>query len=168
MSATDMGPAATGSTSTLLSGRPAHVAHPRGRTRARGRAHLHHPAIKKGAVREAASDRGWLRKVRPMFGHNYHFHIRWPACGRGGCSDQDPPPAATAAGGARPLVQTEMLHPKPGKPRPPMTMAQLPADAAVSSRGVTAALGDWVEAYVRYGRDAAPDRAGDAGAASPQ
>ncbi len=43
-------------------------------------------------------DRAWLTKIRPMFGHNYHFHIRL-ACptGEEGCADQDPPPRATAA-----------------------------------------------------------------------
>ena len=31
------------------------------------------PAIKKAICREAGGDRGWLAKVRPMWGHNYHF-----------------------------------------------------------------------------------------------
>ena len=34
------------------------------------------PAIKKALCREATGDRGWLNKVRPMHGHDYHFHIR--------------------------------------------------------------------------------------------
>src|SRR5215472_7579339 len=33
-------------------------------------------AIKKALCREAGHDRAWLHKVRPMWGHNYHFHIR--------------------------------------------------------------------------------------------
>src|SRR5215813_6261404 len=33
-------------------------------------------AIKKALCREARGDRGWLHKVRPMWGHDYHFHIR--------------------------------------------------------------------------------------------
>ena len=33
-------------------------------------------AIKKALCREAKGDRGWLHKVRPMYGHDYHFHIR--------------------------------------------------------------------------------------------
>ena len=34
-------------------------------------------AIKKALCRDAgSSDRDWLSKVRPMYGHNYHFHIR--------------------------------------------------------------------------------------------
>ena len=33
-------------------------------------------AIKKALCREAKGDRYWLCKVRPMYGHDYHFHIR--------------------------------------------------------------------------------------------
>jgi penicillin-insensitive murein endopeptidase len=88
------------------------------------------PAIKKALCREAGQDRGWLTKVRPIYGHNYHFHIRL-ACPAGdeSCSDQDPPPGGDGCGAELARWFTpEMLHPKPGKPRPPMTMAQLPAE----------------------------------------
>ena len=34
------------------------------------------PAIKKALCREAKGDRSWLSKVRPFWGHDYHFHIR--------------------------------------------------------------------------------------------
>jgi penicillin-insensitive murein endopeptidase len=34
------------------------------------------PAIKQALCREAGSDRAWLAKVRPWWGHNYHFHLR--------------------------------------------------------------------------------------------
>lgn len=39
-------------------------------------------AIKKAMCREANGDRSWLHKVRPYYGHNYHFHVRisCPAC----------------------------------------------------------------------------------------
>jgi penicillin-insensitive murein DD-endopeptidase len=88
------------------------------------------PAIKKALCREAGEDRGWLTKVRPTFGHDYHFHIRL-ACpdGEAGCADQDAPPAGDGCGAE--LAQwftPQMLHPKPGRPRPPLTMAQLPAE----------------------------------------
>ncbi|WP_230530223.1 penicillin-insensitive murein endopeptidase [Microvirga roseola] len=90
------------------------------------------PAIKKALCREAGEDRGWLTKVRPMFGHNYHFHIRL-ACpaGDAGCADQAPPPGGDGCGAE--LAQwftPQMLHPKPGKPRPPLTMAQLPNECS--------------------------------------
>ena len=37
-----------------------------------------HPAIKKALCEATAkdTDRQWLSKVRPMWGHHYHFHIR--------------------------------------------------------------------------------------------
>jgi penicillin-insensitive murein DD-endopeptidase len=57
------------------------------------------PAIKKALCRDAGADRAWLRTVRPMWGHNYHFHIRMgcPA-GMGGCEDQDDPPEGDGCG----------------------------------------------------------------------
>jgi penicillin-insensitive murein endopeptidase len=88
------------------------------------------PAIKKALCREAGGDRAWLTKIRPTFGHNYHFHIRL-ACppGEEGCADQDPPPAGDGCGPDLDQWFTEkMLHPKPGPPRPPVTMAQLPPE----------------------------------------
>jgi penicillin-insensitive murein endopeptidase len=87
-------------------------------------------AIKKALCREAGTDRGWLRKVRPMFGHNYHFHIRLSCTpGEAGCADQDPPPPGDGCGAELANWFTpQMLHPKPGKPRPPLVMAQLPAE----------------------------------------
>jgi len=88
------------------------------------------PAIKKALCREAGADRGWLRKVRPTWGHNYHFHIRL-ACPAGDrtCSDQNPPPPGDGCGADLAYWFTpQMLHPKPGKPRPPLTLAQLPQE----------------------------------------
>ncbi len=86
-------------------------------------------AIKRALCREAGADRAWLRKVRPAPGHNYHYHIRL-ACPAGaeGCSDQDPPPAGDGCGPELDWwFSAEARAPKkPGKPPPPMTMAQLP------------------------------------------
>ena len=90
-------------------------------------------AIKKALCREATGDRGWLAKVRPMYGHDYHFHVRikCPA-GSGDCESQ-PPPADSEGCGAGDLAywfSDSVLHPKPPetppKPTPPMTLAQLP------------------------------------------
>src|SRR3954470_19944000 len=88
-------------------------------------------AIKKALCREAGADRGWLTKVRPMFGHNYHFHIRL-SCGAVGepCEDQAPPPPGDGCGQLTPWFAEKVIHPRPGRarPRPPMTMAQLPPE----------------------------------------
>jgi penicillin-insensitive murein endopeptidase len=56
---------------------------------------LVHPGIKKKLCETVTGDRSWLRKVRPFWGHDYHFHIRI-GCqpGSTGCKGQ----AATAPG----------------------------------------------------------------------
>ena len=48
-----------------------------------------HPAIKQAICDQAGRDRTWLSKVRPWWGHYYHFHVRI-ACPRGspGCKGQ--------------------------------------------------------------------------------
>jgi penicillin-insensitive murein DD-endopeptidase len=91
-------------------------------------------AIKKALCREAKGDRSWLSKIRPMYGHDYHFHIRikCPA-GATECESQ-PPPSEEEGCNTSDLAywfQDSVLHPKPEaepqKPRPPMTLAQMPA-----------------------------------------
>jgi penicillin-insensitive murein endopeptidase len=91
-------------------------------------------AIKKALCREAKGDRSWLSKVRPMYGHDYHFHIRikCPA-GATECESQ-PEPADGEGCSTADLAywfKDEVIHPKPPpeppKPKPPMTLAQLPA-----------------------------------------
>jgi penicillin-insensitive murein endopeptidase len=90
-------------------------------------------AIKKALCREAGKDRGFLHKVRPWWGHNYHFHVRMgcPA-GSPDCKGQDP--ANDGDGCGKELdwwLSDAVTHPpppkEPPKPRPPLTMADLPA-----------------------------------------
>ncbi|WP_186398605.1 penicillin-insensitive murein endopeptidase, partial [Stappia sp. P2PMeth1] len=58
-----------------------------------------HPGIKQALCRFETGERGWLRKVRPWWGHHYHFHVRI-ACPAGsvGCKDQDAPPPGDGCG----------------------------------------------------------------------
>lgn len=92
-------------------------------------------AIKKALCREAKGDRSWLSKVRPMYGHDYHFHIRikCPPGSGGGCESQPDPSdgEGCSAGDLAFWFKDSVIHPKPPKvppkPRPPMTLAQLPA-----------------------------------------
>jgi penicillin-insensitive murein endopeptidase len=91
-------------------------------------------AIKKALCRDATGDRSWLAKVRPYYGHDYHFHVRL-ACPRGSasCKDQDPVPRGDGCDASLSYWFSDaILHPRkparPGKPRPPLTMAQLPAE----------------------------------------
>jgi penicillin-insensitive murein DD-endopeptidase len=87
------------------------------------------PAIKVALCRDAGSDRGWLSKVRPMWGHNYHFHIRI-TCPQGDatCVDQASPADEDGCGaelqGWLKKQYAAMHRPKrpgggKGKPKPP-------------------------------------------------
>ena len=93
-------------------------------------------AIKKAVCREARGDRRWLSKIRPFWGHNYHFHVR-VTCppGDAGCNAQDPPPRDEGCDTSLDWWFTDaVLNPKPNpnwKPKPPMTLAQLPAECRV-------------------------------------
>ena len=90
------------------------------------------PAIKKAICEEATGDRRWLTKVRPMYGHNYHFHVRitCPA-GEASCQPQDPVPEGDGCDASLAnWFRESVLHPRvnpDAKPKVPLTMAQLPA-----------------------------------------
>jgi penicillin-insensitive murein endopeptidase len=95
------------------------------------------PAIKKALCRDAKGDRSWLEKVRPWYGHDYHFHIRMrcPA-GAAECHGQAD---QTGGDGCKPSelaywFKDVILHPKPAPPskEPPgpnagIKLAQMPA-----------------------------------------
>ena len=57
-----------------------------------------HPLIKKAAC-EATDQAAWLNKLRPWWGHHYHFHVRLhcPA-DQAACKPQAPPPASHGCG----------------------------------------------------------------------
>jgi len=92
-------------------------------------------AIKKALCREAKGDRNWLHKVRPMYGHDYHFHIRL-RCPPGvtDCTAQPEPPAGEgcAASDFAYWFRDSVLHPKPPKTPPPprhqLTLSELPKE----------------------------------------
>ncbi len=86
-------------------------------------------AIKKELCRSAGPDRSWLGKVRPIWGHDYHLHVRL-ACpaDASDCVAQDGPPRGDGCDASLDWWFTdEALHPKPSKPRPPLKLADLPA-----------------------------------------
>ena len=93
-----------------------------------------HPAIKKTLCQWAGNDGAWLNKVRPWWGHHYHFHVRLQCPpGMAGCESQQPPPPGDGCG----AELTDWLSPKrwtpapppkkPVKPPPEKTLADLPA-----------------------------------------
>jgi len=90
-------------------------------------------AIKKALCREAGTDRDWLRKVRPYWGHTHHMHVRLRCPADSPlCEKQPEPPAGDGCGHALDWWFTPgRLHPVPPlippKPKPPLTMSALPA-----------------------------------------
>jgi penicillin-insensitive murein endopeptidase len=76
-------------------------------------------------------DAAWLRKIRPWWGHDDHFHVRLD-CPRGavGCVDQDPVPAGDGCQDAVWWVTDALLPPDPNAPKPPpkppLRLADLP------------------------------------------
>src|SRR5207244_3645050 len=93
------------------------------------------PAIKKALCRESAgTNRTWLSKVRPYWGHDYHFHVRL-RCPADSPDCKPQPPVAAGDGCGKELdgwFTEAILHPKPEpNPNPPkpryLTMADLPA-----------------------------------------
>lgn len=77
------------------------------------------PGAKVQMCKDAKGNRNWLRKIRPWWGHHYHFHVRL-ACPRGmrGCVDQDPPPKGDGCAEAQQWVNN-ILNPPPPKKRDP-------------------------------------------------
>ena len=95
------------------------------------------PGAKVQMCKDETGDRAWLRKIRPWWGHHYHFHVRLK-CPKDAknCIDQAPPPAGDGCKGADRWVR-DILNPPPPdpnkpkpKPRGPLTMARLPVQCA--------------------------------------
>jgi penicillin-insensitive murein DD-endopeptidase len=100
-----------------------------------------HPPIKAELCKWATGDRSWLAKVRPIYGHNYHFHIRMKCpAGMAGCKDQWAPKPKDGTGCGEELaywmsdVPWKPRKPDPTQPKvkpkpvPPLTLAGLPAE----------------------------------------
>jgi penicillin-insensitive murein endopeptidase len=77
------------------------------------------PGAKVQMCKDETGNRSYLRKIRPWYGHHYHFHVRL-ACPRGerGCVDQAPPPRGDGCKEAQEWVNN-ILNPPPPKPADP-------------------------------------------------
>ena len=91
------------------------------------------PGAKVAMCENATGDRSWLRKVRPYYGHHYHFHVRLSCPDNApGCVAQDPPPPGDGCAEAREWVRNIINPPPPDpnapapKPKRELTMADLP------------------------------------------
>jgi penicillin-insensitive murein endopeptidase len=100
---------------------------------------LVHPAIKRALCEGAeklGGNKSWLAKVRPYWGHHYHFHLRI-GCPPGsvGCKAQKPITGQLGCDEELAYWHRLLTRPKPriatpkkrSKPRPPLTLAGLPA-----------------------------------------
>ena len=91
------------------------------------------PGAKVEMCKNATGDRSWLRKIRPWWGHHYHFHVRLncPA-GAAGCEDQAAPPPGDGCAEAQGWVDRILNPPPPDPnatptpPRGPLKISQLP------------------------------------------
>ncbi|MGI3210424.1 penicillin-insensitive murein endopeptidase [Roseovarius tibetensis] len=91
------------------------------------------PGAKVQMCNDATGDRDWLRKVRPWWGHHYHFHVRLNCPdGAAGCVAQDAPPPGDGCAEAAQWVRNILNPPPPDpdapppKPRRELTMEDLP------------------------------------------
>ena len=91
------------------------------------------PGAKVRMCDDEKGDKSWLHKVRPWWGHHYHFHVRLN-CPEGspGCVEQDDPPRGDGCQDARDWV-ADILNPPPPdpnapkpKPRKELVLADLP------------------------------------------
>ncbi|MBN8189014.1 MAG: penicillin-insensitive murein endopeptidase [Salipiger thiooxidans] len=95
------------------------------------------PGAKVQMCNDETGDRSWLRKIRPWYGHHYHFHVRLncPA-GATGCVNQTPPPAGDGCADAQAWVNNILNPPPPDpnapppKPKRDLVMGDLPAQCA--------------------------------------
>ena len=91
------------------------------------------PGAKVQMCKDEKGNRAYLRKIRPWWGHHYHFHVRL-SCPRGarGCVDQAPPPKGDGCAEAQDWVRRILNPPPPDpnapppKPRREYVMADLP------------------------------------------
>ncbi|MBE2898426.1 penicillin-insensitive murein endopeptidase [Pasteurellaceae bacterium 20609_3] len=83
------------------------------------------PAIKVKLCQSVRGDRSWLRKIRPWFGHDAHFHVRLHCPGDAKyCQEQAPIPAGEGCGAE---LYSWFEPPKPSVSKPKKAPPALPA-----------------------------------------
>ncbi|WP_279479131.1 penicillin-insensitive murein endopeptidase [Aureimonas sp. SK2] len=94
-----------------------------------------HPGIKEKLCKTAGRDRAWLNKVRPMYGHDYHFHVRM-VC-QPGSPNCEPQESTGKGDGCDKLdwwfdvaLQPPPPNAKPYKKPPPIFLSALPRACA--------------------------------------
>lgn len=83
---------------------------------------LVNPAIKRQLCQTVTGDRGWLRLVRPWYGHGAHMHLHFRCPARQPeCVDQAPPPPGDGCDASLDwwFAQLDAPPKPPAPPRPP-------------------------------------------------
>lgn len=117
-----------------------------------------HPGIKKKLCDTWKGDRSAMGKLRPYYGHHYHFHIRIKCPpGTSGCRSQNPPPSGSGCDKSLAWWFTDEpwapAKPKKNdKPKPRKREIQL-SDLPQACSVVAAAPGPASEAEVTFGAD---------------
>ncbi len=133
---------------------------------------LVHPGIKKKLCDTVTGNRAWLSKIRPFWGHHYHFHVRI-GCpdGSTGCRSQKPPPSSDGCDKSLAWWFTEEpWRPAKGPAKPKARDVMVMKDLPAACRQVLEAPAPVSEAAVTIGGDAvaAPPIAASAFAATPR
>jgi len=76
------------------------------------------PVVKVAMCDMETGNRNWLRKVRPLNNHDYHFHVRLSCPAGSSCQQQDPPPAGDGCAEAAKWIENR-INPSRVKPTPP-------------------------------------------------
>ncbi|WP_134679598.1 penicillin-insensitive murein endopeptidase [Paracoccus ravus] len=76
------------------------------------------PMAKVAMCQQETGNRAWLRKVRPINAHNYHFHVRLGCPAGSVCREQDAPPPGDGCAEAAEWIKNR-LDPSRVKPVPP-------------------------------------------------
>lgn len=136
---------------------------------------LVHPALKKALCKSPGANASWLSKVRPIFGHYYHFHIRL-SCPKNSptCRSQNPPGNSDGCGKeldywlkrvAPKPPSPKVAKKKPAKPalppfpKPEMKLSDMPNECAAVLKAGGHKLPTEYERVVDRSKDAAPARA---------
>lgn len=120
-----------------------------------------HPGIKKKLCDTWTGDRSAMGKLRPYYGHHYHFHIRMKCPpGVSGCKSQNPPGSGSGCDKSlawwftdEPWAPAKPREEDP-KPKPVKREMQL-SDLPAACTGVVSAQAPGSEAQVTFGSGAA-------------
>ena len=96
------------------------------------------PGAKVKMCNKEKGNRDWLHKIRPWWGHHYHFHVRLKCpTGLANCKNQVPPPAGDGCKEAQGWVNRILNPPPPDpaepkpKPRHELVMNDLPKQCSL-------------------------------------